>query len=141
MTRPFFVDSAVLIAAMHARDVDHARAFAILQAADEGTIPPLVLTDFILAETLNFLTRKGGSPAAREALRRIEASQGLRVERISDGVYAVGKDDVFRHIDGLSFVDALTVAFMRHRGLPSIYSFDEDFDRVPGIRRATKVQR
>lgn len=140
MRRTAVVDSVVLIAAMHARDTRHGDAFPILKAADEGRIAPLVLTDFILAETLNYLTRKGGSAAGREALRRLEASRGFRVERVSDEAYTRGKNDIFQRIDGLSFVDALTVAFMQSRGFTLIYSFDEDFDRVPGLRRLRSVR-
>lgn len=133
------VDSSVLIAAMHRRDAHHAEALLILRAADDGGIPPLLLTDFLLAEVINYLTRKGGSAVGREALRRIEASQGLRVERIPDTVYLRGKSEIFERIDGLSFVDALTVAFMENRGVTRIYSFDEDFDRVPRIHRLTRL--
>lgn len=133
------VDSVVLIAAMHRRDANHPGALPILKAADDGTIPPLVLTDFILAETLNYLTRKGGSSAGREALRRLESSRGFRVERISDAAFARAKTDVFGTIEGLSFVDALTVAYMFERGHAQLYSFDAGFDRVPGIARLVAV--
>jgi hypothetical protein len=132
------VDSNVLIAAMHARDAHHAAGLAIVLAADGGAIPPLLLTDFLLAETLNYLARKGGSAVGREALRRIEASRGFKVDRVSDEVYAAGKNDVFRAVDGLSFVDALSVAYMRSRGMTRIYSFDADFDRVPRLRRLSR---
>lgn len=138
MARAAFVDSVVLIAAMHRRDRRHAEAFPILHAADEGRIPTLVMTDFVLAETLNYLTRKGGSAVGREALRRLEASSGFRVERVSDEVWAAGKA-VFRRIDGLSLVDAVTVAFMERRKLRRIYSFDADLDRVPGVERLEAV--
>lgn len=129
------VDSIVLIAAMHARDVHHVEARKIVEAADQDELAPLVLTDFILAETLNYLTAKGGSAIGREALSRIEASQGLRIERTPDSVFSAGKNKVYANIDGLSLVDALTVAHMRHRGVSHIYSFDDDFDRVPEIQR------
>lgn len=133
------VDSVVLIAAMHVRDAYHAEARPILEAADRGEMPPLTLTDFILAETLNYLTAKGGSSVGREALDRIEKSQGLRIERIPDAVFSAGKNEIYTNIDGLSLVDALTVAHMRHRGLSRIYSFDDDFDRVPQIQRLVTV--
>ena len=35
----------------------------------------------------------------------------------------------------LSFVDAFNACFMQKRGIREIYSFDEDFDRVEGIKR------
>lgn len=131
------VDSTVLIAAMHVRDANHDAGFRIVKAADEGHIAPLVLTDFLLAETINYLTRKGGSEVGRDALRRIESSRGFRIERTPDEVYALGKNEMYAHLDGLSFVDALTVAHLRTRGWNRIYSFDRDFDHVPRVRRLT----
>lgn len=139
MSRTSVVDTAVLFGALNLRDREHERAAAILTAADEGVIAPLVLTDFILAETLNFLTRKGGSAVAREALQRFEASRGLRIERISDDAFDLGKNEIFGKVDGLSFVNALTVAFMRARKIDRIYSFDADLDRVPKLKRLTTV--
>lgn len=130
-----FVDSVVLIAAMLRRDQHHEPGLRVVRAADQGTIGPLVLTDLVLAETINYLTSRGGSAVGREALDRIERSAGFEVERVPDSVYAAGKNDVYRRFDGLSFVDALTVAFMRQRGLERVYSFDADFDRVDGIVR------
>jgi predicted nucleic acid-binding protein len=70
------IDSGVLIGAMNRTDAYHARAWPILTAADEGRIAPLHVTDFILAETLNYLNRKIGSKESREGLRRLEASPG-----------------------------------------------------------------
>lgn len=131
------IDSTVLIAAMHARDANHEAGLRIVKAADEGRIAPLVLTDFLLAETINYLTRKGGSRAGREALLRIESSRGFRVERTPDEVYALGKNEMYAKLDGLSFVDALTVAHLRTRGWSRIYSFDKDFEDVPRVRRLT----
>jgi uncharacterized protein len=134
-----FIDSVVLIGAFHRRDQHHEHALPILLRADEGAIKPLHLTDFVLAETINFLTRKGGSAMGRDALRRLEASKGFRVERISDAVYHEAKNEVYANVDGLSFVDAVTVAFMRHKRLRWIYSFDDGFDRVDGIDRLAAI--
>jgi uncharacterized protein len=133
------VDSVVLIAASHRRDQNHAHALPILMAADEGKIPPLALTDFILAETLNFLTKKGGSAIGRDALRRLEASQGFEIHRTTDQVYHQAKNEIYHTHDGLSFVDALIVAFMNQTRREWIYSFDEGFDRVAGITRAAAL--
>lgn len=129
----------MLIAGFHGRDARHADALPVLLAADAGRHAPLVLTDFILAETINFLTRKGGSAVGRDALSRLEASAGFRIERVPDAVFASGKDDVFKSIDGLSLVDAITVAHMRHRGIRRILTFDEGFDHVRGVERVESV--
>ncbi|MBI2077820.1 MAG: PIN domain-containing protein [Euryarchaeota archaeon] len=129
------IDTGVLIAAFNRRDSLHEAGWAIVQAADAGRIEPLIVHDFVLAETLNHLNRKVGSPAARDSLRRLEASDGFRLVRLSDVVYSIGKNDVFPHEAGLSFVDALTVAYMRENKIHTLYSFDEGFDGRVGIRR------
>jgi hypothetical protein len=43
--------------------------------------------------------------------------------------------DLVLGLDGLSARDALHVAVMRKHGVDAILSFDQDFDRVPGVRR------
>lgn len=133
------VDTGVLVGAFHRRDAHHAEALSIVLAADDGKIPPLLLTDFVLAETINYLTRKGGSQAGREALDRLEASPGFSIERVPDTVYTRGKNEVYRAFEGLSFVDALTVAFMQARELLRLYSFDRGFDQVPKLKRLVRV--
>lgn len=139
MTGLAFVDSAVLIAAMHERDRDHERGLPILRAADAGEIEPLELTDFVLAETINYLTSRGGSHVGREALERLEGSSGFEIQRVPDTAFDRGKNDVFHEFDGLSLVDAVTVATMEHREVETVYTFDSDFDRVPWIERRTTV--
>ncbi|HEX2022272.1 MAG TPA: hypothetical protein VHH36_06130 [Candidatus Thermoplasmatota archaeon] len=42
-------------------------------------------------------------------------------------------------MDGLSFVDCTTVSFLQARKWTDVYSFDEDFDRVPKVRRLTSA--
>lgn len=133
------MDTGVLVGAMLARDTYHEEATPIFNAVDAGEAPPVVVTEFILAETLNFLVSKGNSPIGRDALARLEASTGFKIERVPAGVVDRGKNESFQHFDGLSFVDALTVAFMEEHGLETLYSFDEGFDKVPDIVRRTKL--
>lgn len=133
------MDTGVLVGAMLARDAYHGPATPIFQAADAGRIPPVVVTEFILAEALNFLVKKGNSTIARDALGRLEASSGFHVRRVPAGVVDRGKYEVFQRYDGLSFVDALTVAYMQERDLETLYSFDAGFDKVAGIVRRIEV--
>ena len=37
----------------------------------------------------------------------------------------------------ISFADAFNACFMEKQGVEEIYSFDEDFDKIEGIRRVT----
>ena len=43
--------------------------------------------------------------------------------------------DIYAFSPFLDFEDALAVAHMEHRGVTEIVSYDEDFDRIAGLRR------
>lgn len=129
------LDSVVLIGAFYRSDQWHRPAAAILRKVDEGALGECVLTDFILAETLNFMRARAGPEAGTSCLEGIESSESIRVERVTDGQFRAAKDVYFRRFPRLSFVDSLTVAFMKDRSVERLYSFDAGFDSVPGIRR------
>ncbi len=134
------VDTGVLLAALLTRDDLHHDGLAIVQAAERGTIEPLAVTDFVLAETLNYLVKKAGSSTARDGLKRILASPGLVFGRISDAAFFEARDSILMTFDGLSFVDSLIVAHMRETSSRVLYSFDEGFDQVRGVRRVATVR-
>lgn len=133
------MDTGVLVGATLTRDQHHEAARPIVRAADSEDIAPLLITDFILSETLNFLVQKASSLIARDALTRLESSPGFIFERVPDTSYDRGRDQVFRRYDGLSFVDCLTVAWMEDHDVETIYTFDDDFDKVEDIVRRTTV--
>jgi predicted nucleic acid-binding protein len=64
---------------------------------------------------------------------------------VVDHVYGIERQDVLRAGEivqnpaGLSARDALHVAIMERYGTRSILSFDEDFDRWPGLNRIGHV--
>lgn len=134
------MDTVVLVGALHRRDTHHDEALPIVRAADRGDLAPLIVTDFILAETLNYIVKKGSSAAARQALDRLESSPGFVFERVPDTSYDRGRGEVFRRYDGLSFVDCLTVAWMEDHDVETIYSFDQGFDRVGSVTRRITVE-
>jgi predicted nucleic acid-binding protein len=133
------VDSVVLIGALLRRDAWHERALPILRAMDEGKLGPVVVTDFVLAETLNFVHRKGSADVARDALARFERGSHFRITRIDDASFTLARDEVFPEARELSFVDALTVAWMRSHRARKLYSFDEGFDGVKGVTRVDRA--
>ncbi len=131
------MDTGVLAGALLKRDTHHEEAKPVFDAVDEGSIPPVVITEFILAETLNFLVAKGNSAIARDTLDRLEQSTGFSIQPVPAHVIDKGKNKAFQRFDGLSFVDALTVAYMQEHDLDTLYSFDSGFDKVPSITRRT----
>ncbi|HEX9817120.1 MAG TPA: VapC toxin family PIN domain ribonuclease, partial [Candidatus Thermoplasmatota archaeon] len=93
------IDTGVLAAAFHKRDTFHLPSLNFLKQADSGQRPPVHLHDFVLAETLNFLVRKAGSPTARIALDRIESSPAFIFNRITDEEFVQAKNEEFRRVE------------------------------------------
>jgi len=59
------IDSVVIIGAFYRNDQWHAQATPIIRHIDNGK-SPAIITDFILAEVINFLHQKAGHDAAVE---------------------------------------------------------------------------
>jgi len=131
-----FIDSVVLIGAFYRNDQWHAQAVPIINEIDSGS-DHAIITDFILAEVLNFLHQKAGHAAAMETLRALEAAENITIVRVTDDQFSAGKA-CFERFPRLSLVDALTVACMKDRDISRIYSFDSDFDGIEGIVRLTQ---
>jgi len=131
-----FVDSVVLIGAFYRNDQWHTQAVPIINEIDTGSGHAFI-TDFILAEVLNFLHQKAGHTAAVETLRALDAAENISIIRISDEQFSAGKA-CFEKYPRLSLVDALTVACMNDLGIHQVYSFDADFDGIPEITRLTQ---
>lgn len=131
------VDSNVLIAAASKRDERHQMGRSIVASADGGDLPILRIPNYVLAETLNFITERAGQSAALEFYDRLCESVGFEFVRTTkqDDQAAI---DQLRRSEHLSFVDAVTVVYARRRDLGYCYSFD-DFDRVDGLSRIEAV--
>ena len=67
----------------------------------------------------------------RERLEPIISLRGLRLPLKS--VYSRVFDLYCE--SGVSFVDAYSAAYMENRGIDEVYSYDTDFDLIPGISR------
>lgn len=87
--------------------------------------------------------------AVAEAVWVLTGSYRLAKERVADALITlltldgIRLDDKDRVLSALAhyrdhdvdFIDAYHVQFMRDRGVQVIYSYDTDFDTIPGIRR------
>jgi len=97
-----------------------------------------VVTD---AEVLQEILHRYASLERRQAIQ--PALQELLV--IVDDVFAVEKRDALRaaeilqHPNHFSARDALHIAVMERHGVQRIMSFDQDFDRWPGITRLHEI--
>lgn len=128
------VDTTVLFAAAYRPDSAHGDALRIIRGADDGSLPEVVVLDYVLAETINGLTTHAGHDAAVDLLDRIEENARFHIESLSADAFTVAKS-IFRQHAPLSFVDACIVAYMQTEGLGYLYAFDDDFDVADDIYR------
>lgn len=128
------LDSNVLIGARIASDKHHEAGHEITAGIDGGSLPAGRIPDEVLSEVLNYLHTRAGSAVAIETLDAIHASVDLAVDRTTKTDFDAGRS-LFRQYEGLSFTDAVIVAYMRRTGIEYLYSFDDDFDAVDGITR------
>jgi predicted nucleic acid-binding protein len=130
-----FVDANIFIRYLASDDLDKAeRCLLLFQRAQRGEIV-LFTSEAVIAEVAYVL----GSPARYQIPRPVVANSmqglisipGLRVDH---------KESVLQALDTwgnsrLDFEDCLSVEHVRRAELDGIYSYDRDFDRIPGIRR------
>jgi len=132
-----FVDSNVFLRLLaptaSAEDLRKAeRARDLLLRVERGE-EQLVTSPVVIFETIFTLNRTYRRPREqiRDGVVDILSLRGLQLP---------GKRVFFDALQlfaetNLSFGDAFNVVTMRARGLTDIYSWDTDFDRVPGIAR------
>ena len=131
---PVVVDTNVLFATASARDEHHEAGLAIVQAIDHGNLPEAVVTNYVLAETLNLVREKLGPDAAAGMLDRLIEGTHFEIIYTPQADFTTAQA-LFRQYSALSFVDATIAAYMNRTESEYLYSFDDDFDRVEGVTR------
>lgn len=134
MVQHALVDTNVLYGALQKRDQFHEQGLAIVMAADARDLPVCIVLDFMLAETMNALTQKLAHEETTEALSMVRESAGFEIRRTTNEIWATGLG-VYEAYAHLSLVDAILVAYARESDSSYIYSFDDGFDSVDGVRR------
>lgn len=120
-----FVDTSYWVALIAAADAHHVEAMELLRSvADE----PLVTSNHVRGETWTFLRRRYGHGVAVRFLDRLERSERVTVERVTERM----EDDALRFLRRhdereYSFVDATSFALMRSLRIKRALTFDGDF--------------
>ncbi len=129
-----FVDTNVFVRLLTGDDPEkERRSLALFQRAQRGEIG-LVTSESVVAEVVFVLsgaTYRVPRPAVATALRPVLINPGLRIDHKRSMMAAL---DLWEH-SNLDFEDCLSVEHVRRAALAGIYSYDRDFDRVPGIVR------
>lgn len=128
------VDTNVLIAASSERDRRHEAGRAIVAGADRGDLPRLYVTNYVVAETLNYVSERAGQSQAVELYDRLDTSAGFEFVRATKGDDH-GAMKLFRTEEPLSFVDATLGAYADRAGIEYCYSFDDDLDTLQHVSR------
>lgn len=128
------VDSNVVIGRASVSDDVHEPSTEIVSGIDHGELPTGRLTNYVVAETLNFLRERRGQAYATDVYERLNESSGFEIVHASRSDFTTAVE-IFQRHDGLSFVDATLVAYARRTDVEYCYSFDDDFDAVEGITR------
>ena len=122
------IDADVLIAFFRKEDQVHNRATELFNDIEESA----GITTVTLSEVLTFIKGWDGGTRAKEVWNKIEAAdiEVLEIKEVlEDIIYFIEK------FDKISFGDASSIAITKKFNIQKIYSFDSDFDLVPGIQR------
>jgi uncharacterized protein len=128
-----FIDSNVVLCHLHGDHPEHSpRATALVARIERGEMEAQ-LSDMVLFETVFTLERSYKIPKAqiRDAILALLALPGL----VLPGKRRYAR--IFEIYVGLNlpFGDAYIAAEMERFGANELYSFDKQFNRVPGITR------
>ncbi len=130
---PGFLDANVIVHFLTREDGDKPERCLALFTKVENREETVETSDAVIAEVVWFLsTRQRLRPRrVRDLLVPLIGIDGIRLPD-----KAMVRDALDLYADsGIDFIDAYNAAIMRKRGLDRVYSYDTDFDTVPGITR------
>ncbi len=133
------VDTGAIYAFVRRPDANHhaARAF-VRDCIDRSVV--LVLPDVVFIETMNLLNQRHGPRVAIEvglALRHNPLYQwqalGPDGERATWALFLKYDDKAW------SYTDCAVLALAQRLRIPEVFTFDADFDQMPGIVRVPRA--
>ena len=136
---PRFLDTNILLRHLLRDDEEKAtRALALLVrvARGEEVVEASLIVFFEVVFTLHRQYRLPRQQI-RDLLAPIIALPGIRLE----GKHMFARALELFVEDNADFADAFNVAVMEARGISEIYSWDTDFDRIPGLTRVEPEAR
>lgn len=128
------LDTNVLFASASARDEYHDHAREIVRGIDHGELPDAIVTNYVVAETLNLSGEKLDAGAANQMLDRLIEGAHFEIVHAPKADFNAAQV-LFRQYSALSFVDSTIAAYMERENAEYLYSFDDDFDAIEGLTR------
>ena len=121
-----FTDTVFFLALAQPRDVLHARAKAWAQAITE----PLLVTEYILWETVNALSKPIDRPKAHALLAHVRSTSSYEVIPASPELFEAGvRLHALRSDKEWSLTDCISFIVLGRRGLTRALTFDHHFEQ------------
>jgi uncharacterized protein len=130
MAREVFVDTSGLYALADRKDLAHEAASKLI-AKFYNTKTSLVLTDYVLDETLTLASVRSGPQAALKVLDLTETSRFFRMLFIDSERFNAAKFYFRKHADqGYSFTDCTSFVLMKELRLQAALTTDSHFHKA-----------
>lgn len=126
------VDSGVFIGSQYAKNQYAKGAIGVLENLKDSKISKIYTTNFVLAETINFLMAKAGYQKANAAFRYLTETDGIEIINIDN---FPRMKEIFQKYQTLSVTDCSLVVLSEKLKIKELFSFDRHFDSVKGIIR------
>jgi uncharacterized protein len=129
-SRDVFVDTSGLHALIDKRDANHTAAAAAASKRIRAGCK-LVVTDYVVDETVTLAKVRGGHHVALRVLELLEQSVAIRMEWIGAERFRATKMFLRRHADhDYSFTDCTSFVIMRELGLRQALTSDRHFEEA-----------
>ena len=128
--REVFLDTSGLYALVDRKDAHHAIAREVVEPIVRAA-RRLVVSDYILAETVNLANARSGTRVAPRVLDLIEQSAAIRIEWIGMSRFDLTKAFFRKHSDhDYSFTDCTSFILMRELRLSQALTTDRHFSEA-----------
>jgi predicted nucleic acid-binding protein len=125
--RDAFLDTSGFYALVDRKDPNHGAARRTVAGIVRGG-RRLIVTDYVIAETVTLAKARGGAHVALRALDLVEQSVGIRIEWIGPPRFDMTKAFVRKHADhDYSFTDCSSFVVMRELRLRQALTTDRHF--------------
>jgi predicted nucleic acid-binding protein len=121
------IDTGYLIALMNPRDQLHARAVAWSSAIHE----PLLVTEYVLCECVNFFSMPPDRPKAHAVVTALQDDPGCEIVEASQALFHDGlRLHEERSDKSWSLTDCVSFVIMQQRGLFRALAYDKHFEEA-----------
>lgn len=128
------IDSVVWVSAFSEKDQYREICKLIFGGYTGGKIKKVVVTDYVLLETINFLLRKEKFDVALLVFNLFLQSERIEIVYVDELIFEDIKT-LFEKYEDLSLTDCSIIALMKERGIKYLFSLDSGFDKVKEIIR------